>query len=373
MKILQLVTKRQYRGAEVFAATLSDELIRKGISVVFAGLYSPPDSPLTVRGAVNIDLNGPKGFLSISLLKKVIALLREHQPDVIQANGSDTLKYAVAARLFTRRVPVIYRNISVVSMWVGRNRLKKVFYQQLFSRVDFVTSVGHESLNDLINFFGYPVHKTRVIRRGIPLTVIDREVARREVRNEVKLPATTRLVVHAGNYSKEKNHEFLLTVFQAIKQHDSSIKLLLLGEGETYGHIASEITRRELGDTVFQLGFQRNIAHYLAAAELFVLCSWVEGVPGVILEAGQQGVPSVSSDVGGVREVIESDTTGVLMSEFNPLHYAEVITSLLNDKKRLMDMGENARRFVMQNFNAERNAQIFIELYSDLINGKANE
>ncbi len=368
MKILQLVTKRQYRGAEVFAATLSDGLIRKGLSIVFAGLYSPPQKALSVNGALNIDLNGSKGFLSRSLLKKVIACIQEHQPDIIQANGSDTLKYAVIARMFCRRKPpVIYRNISVVSTWVGSNPIKKFFYQQLFSRVDFVTSVGNESISDLRSFFGYPESKTRVIRRGIPLEMYNRTEARADILSKLNLQETDRIVIHAGNYSKEKNHEFLLDVFKLIKERNTDVKLLLLGDGDLYQHISNKIRDQHLGDTVIQLGFQSDVARYLAAADLFVLCSKIEGVPGVILEAGAQGVPSISSDVGGVREVIRNNETGLTIRDFDPAKYADAILSLLDDRSALVEMGKRARHFVETNFNAEKNVESFIQLYSELI------
>jgi L-malate glycosyltransferase len=368
MKILQLVTRRQYRGAEVFAATLSDELIQKGLSIVFVGLYPPPNDPLAVKGAVNIDLNGSKAFVSIALLKKVITCIHEHQPDVIQANGSDTLKYAVLGRMFSRKKPpVIYRNISVVSTWVGKSFFKKTFYQQLFARVDFVTSVGHESIKDLQNFFGYPEKRTRVIRRGIPMHKMDRSEARENLLRKLKLPSSVSIIMHAGNYSKEKNHEFLLSIFSILKQRDTDIKLVLLGDGNLYQHITRKIREKDLADTVIQVGLQPDIASYLAAADLFVLCSKVEGVPGVILEAGVQGVPSISSDVGGVREVIRDDETGVVMNDFNAMQYANTITGLLSDRQKLIAMGKLAREFVVENFNSEKNATLFIQLYSDLI------
>src|SRR5687768_16412860 len=101
MKILQIVTKRQFRGAEVFAAKLSEELLKKGIEILFVGLYSPPQKCISVPGAVNLDLNGKNQFLSISLVRNLAKLIMAEEPDIIQANGSDTLKYAVAARYFS--------------------------------------------------------------------------------------------------------------------------------------------------------------------------------------------------------------------------------------------------------------------------------
>lgn len=134
MRILQLVTKRQYRGAEVFAANLSSELLILGHEIIFAGLYKNNNEILTVDNALNIDLALKKeGFLSLKLIKNLVRLIKTTKPDVIQCNGSDTLKYMVAASYFLPEVPILYRNISMISEWVD-NTSKKVLYRNLFKK-----------------------------------------------------------------------------------------------------------------------------------------------------------------------------------------------------------------------------------------------
>jgi L-malate glycosyltransferase len=368
MKILQLVTSRQFRGAEVFAATLSKELIRQGVEICFVGIYSPPKEPLAVEGAINVDIHGKKKFLSLSLIKSLVVFLRKEKPDVIQANGSDTLKYAIFARYFAnRKTPIVYRNISVVSAWVGTSVLKKAFYKFLFSQVDFVTSVGEESIADLIHFFNYPKNQTLVVRRGIPSTFIEKNNARLEVVTMLQLKQDTKLVVHAGNFSAEKNHEFLVEVFSIVKKIDPNIKLLLIGDGVRFQFIADLLRQQSLNDTVFQLGFRKDINFFLSAADLFVLCSKIEGIPGVILEAGAQRTPSLAIEVGGVREVVQKDLTGVMQKGYDVQKFAETTVQLVNDRQKLNFFGENAYNFVKENFDPTRNALIFFKLYHDLI------
>lgn len=369
MKVLQLVTRRQYRGAEVFAANLSAELLKLQVEILFVGIYAPPDEALEVTGANNQDLYGEKKFISISLVKKLSQLLKEENPDIIQANGSDTLKYAVLSRMICgKRIPIIYRNISIVSVWVGKSFLKKKFYRFLFSKVDFVTSVGHESITDLVQFFNYPKHQTRVIRRGIPIITEDKESSRRHVLQMLKLTDPhLRLVVHAGNYSAEKNHEFLVDVFADIKKKNPFIKLLLIGSGERYELISQAIRKAELQDTIYQLGFRKDISLFLSAADLFVLCSKIEGVPGVILEAAAQKTPSLAIQVGGVDEVIRDDETGVIVKGYDPKEFAIRVLELMSDSSRLNKLGNNAFLHVVENFNPTKNALSFLDLYKTLI------
>ena len=373
--ILQLVTKRQFRGAEVFAANLSEELIRKGHQITYAGLYSaPPSSTLNVDGATNIDFNGKRSFISIGLLIRLVRFLNENTIDILQANGSDTLKYALLARLFSKRkFPIVYRNISIVSTWIGNNIVRKIFYKFLFSRVDFVTSVGQESLHDFRRSLAFPAERSMVIRRGIPITVYDRGTARRDLLQDLNLTDPVWIVAHAGNYSIEKNHEFLLDIFLLLKDRAPSVKLVLLGHGERYNFIREQIVNRALQNTVFQLGFQSEIGRYLAASDVFILCSKVEGVPGVILEAAVQHTPSISSDVGGVKEVIDNNVTGIIMKNFDAARYSSALLDLLSNRQQRLEMATRAFDFVVENFNPEKNTSLFIQLYSKLISEKQSK
>jgi glycosyltransferase involved in cell wall biosynthesis len=368
MKILQLVTRRQFRGAEVFAANLSRELIANGQKIIFAGLYAPPEKALKVDNAINEDISAvSSSFISLAGVRTLAALIRREQPDVIQANGSDTLKYALAARMISGYRPVIYRNISIISTWVGSAFVKKAFYTWLFKKVDHVSSVGNESRNDFIRFFNYPENKISVIRRGIAAQPADRGEVRKKLESEFGLEPKNKIVTHVGNFSKEKNHKFLLDVFSKIKMTDPDIKLVFVGEGELFENIRQEISRRSLERTIFLAGFRQDVENVLAGADLFVLCSFVEGVPGVVLEAASYKIPSLSVNVGGIGEVVKDNETGVLLPSHDVNTFAAKILKMLGDKESLVRMGENAYTFASDEFNPERNALKFIDLYKSLI------
>lgn len=368
MKILQLVTRRQFRGAEVFAANLSRELIASGQTIVFVGLYPPPEKVLTVEGAVNADVNTkPSPLISWAGVRSLAAIIKKENPDVIQANGSDTLKYALAARTLSGYRPVIYRNISIISTWVGNGFVKKSLYSALFKKVDHVSSVGTESMNDFINFFRYPANKISVIRRGIKARPAIREEVRKRLEREFELSASDKIVTHVGNFSPEKNHKFLLDVFAGIKNLDPEVKLILVGEGELVETIRAEIEKRGLQRTVFLAGFRADVENILAGADLFVLCSFVEGVPGVILEAASYKVPSLSVKVGGIGEVVENGKTGVLLDDHNVEIFASTLLQIVRDSTTLKRLGENAYVFAKAEFDPEQNAQRFIRLYQSLI------
>ncbi len=367
MKILQLVTKRQYRGAEVFAANLSGELIKLGHEILFVGLYKNDINILEVPGAVNIDLVKKKeGSFSLQVVQELRKTILETKPDVIQCNGSDTLKYMVAVSFLIPKVPILYRNISMISEWVSKG-VKRKLYKKVFSRISHVSSVGEEAIEDFIRTFNYPREQTSVIRRGIPLKQVDGDFHSKKLRTELGLERADKIVMHIGNFSPEKNHEFLLDIFEEIKDHRPGIKLVCVGNGILFDTIKNEINRRNLQSTIYLLGFRKDIPEVLAASDCFVLASKVEGVPGVILEAGTQKKPAIATNVGGVSEVLIDGKTGFLIEDFDKEVFKEKLLEVLLNEDLRLNLGENAYDMVLNEFNPLKNARKFEELYRKLI------
>ena len=204
MKILQLVTKRQYRGAEVFASNLSSELIMLGHEILFVGLYKNNKDILEVENATNIDLiENPKKPVDLVLIKKLADLVNKEKPDIVQCNGSDTLKYMALSSYITRNTPILYRNISIISKWITSSS-QKVLYRFLFRRIQFVTCVGEQARTNFINTINYPQEKIAVIRRGIPVKQYNSEASRKILLKRFNLDQNSKLVIHVGNFSPEK-------------------------------------------------------------------------------------------------------------------------------------------------------------------------
>lgn len=365
MKIIQLVTKRQYRGAEVFAAALSSALQERGHEVLFVGLYPPPDNVLTASNSRNIDLNGNKRAFSWSLLFQLVKLVRSEKPDIIQANGSDTLKYAVLTKLLVPGTNIIYRNISMVSAWVKKYGVKKWFNRFLFSRVNRVTSVGQQSLNDLLATYDYPQNKARLIRRGIPYLEYDPVAIRQQLATQYGFETTDPILVHVGQFSTEKNHPFLLESFKKVVAIHPNVKLLLIGEGKNMSVTRQLVADHQLENNIIFTGHKENVQEILAGCDIFILGSTVEGVPGAILEAALQGLPSVAVKVGGVGEVVINGKTGILIDKHDPSDFSIALIHLIEHSTFRKFLGQGARDFVYEQYGLQHCAEEFIQLYEE--------
>lgn len=358
MTILQIVIKRQFRGAELFAADLSAELIKLGHSVTFAGLYGNDEDVLSVGNADNRDLVSSKdGKFSLDIVKNIIRLVKEIKPDIIQCNGTDTLKYAVTASyFFGKDIPLVYRNKNIISEWISIWP-KKLIYKKMFRHISYVTSVGDEALGDFIKAYNYPNSWTEVIRRGIPIKGMDKDKLYKELRNYLGFNEKTKIALHLGNFCPEKNHRFLLEIFDELKNETSDIKLISVGNGILHEKMKQIVEEKGLSQKVFFLGFRKEISELLAASDCLVLCSKVEGVPGVILEAATQKIPSVSTNVGGVSKVLVDGQTGFLINNIDKNEFKDKLIELMTNNELRESFGLNAYKMVSKGCDSKSNAK----------------
>lgn len=118
--------------------------------------------------------------------------------------------------------------------------------------------------------------------------------------------------------------------------------------------------------SISYLGFVKEIESALAQIELFVLPSYREGVPRVVLEAAACGVPSIGADVPGTREVIDHSKTGLLVPVRDVDSLVAAIKTLLQDKGLRSTMGKNARKFVEKQFDSSVVTEKHLALYRKL-------
>jgi L-malate glycosyltransferase len=372
MRILQLVTMRQRRGAEVFATQLADALAAHGHEVVVVGLFPPPADPLSPELATAEDLLvAQDGKLSLRRVRDVEALVRRLRPEVVQANGSQTLKYSsLAKRLSAHPFPLVYRNISMASRWL-RSPAHRAWNRWLVRSFDHVTSVSDESSRDFGEVYRVPEQRRSVIRRGIRIPRrVQAEAARGRLEALAGIPPGSRVLVHTGSYSEEKNHAWLVETFQRVRVARPDAHLVLIGDGSLRPDVERQVERLGLREAVHVLGMRFDAAELVAGADLFVLPSRIEGIPGAVLEASAQAVPSVVTDVGGMREAVVDGHTGILISPGDRDGFVEGVLDLLTDEARRRAMGVAARTLVQERFSMDATAAAFEELYTRLVHEK---
>lgn len=345
----------------MFASQLSQHLNSLGHKVVLISLFAGSND-LPFKGEkVNLDRPISKRFFDVSGWKKLAQLIAIQNPDVIQCNAADTLKFAVfSKKIFRWKQPIVARNASMVSLYI-HNPITKYFNHWLYKNVEFIASVSENSKNDLVALFPNLSSKVQVI----PVGIEKQETKAVEWKDGLN---ADKHIIHVGGFSFEKNHEGLLSIFKKLLVNFPNAHLHLLGEGPKIELIKQLCSDLKLEDNVTFYGWVSNPMDYIVKADVLVLPSIIEGLPGVILESMIARVPVVAYKVGGIPEIVIDNETGYLVGLNDESTFVKSIEkALVNDNTKLI---QNAYNLVDKKYINSAIAGQFEYFYSNLAQGR---
>jgi glycosyltransferase involved in cell wall biosynthesis len=356
MRILQLIQKKQLRGAEVFACQLSNELLRKGHTVRMVSLYDG-DAQLPFPQVETLHTSFPLGS-DFMKMYKLYRIVQNWKPDVIQTNAGDTTRMAVWSKLLFRwKVPVIMRNASTISQYMGSG-FKKRIYGFLVRNVAAVASVSEVSKRDFEQLFPDAASKIHLLPIGIDPDDF----------KEVQPFLSTRpYLLHIGGFTFEKNHRGLLQLIENIRKQIPDIRLLCAGDGPLFSEIQEIIKRKQLEPNVKLLGRRTDIPSLLKGAKLLVLPSIIEGLPGVILEAMYARVPVIAYNAGGIAQIVQPETGWIIEKGDEEAFCTTIVQLWKATPQELQHKTDRAYNMVAEGYTNHQIADRFEVLYQSLI------
>ena len=299
--VLSVITSTDRRGAETFAVGLGAALEARGRSVRTVALAAG-----TSDGPLPVPTLGPS-----TLAARTLRSLRQASRDaaVVVAHGSRALP-ACALATAGRRQPLVYRNIGDPRYWAG-GPARRLRVSLFLRRAAAVVVLDAASADAIMERHGIPAARLCVIPTGVPaeqFPMVD-EQRRGAARRRLGYDDDDRVVAYIGALSGEKDVGAAVLAVAALP----GVRLAIAGDGPQRGAVVAAASGLAPGRVDF-LGPVADPALTLAAADVLVLPSRTEGIPAVLIEAGLSGLPVVATDVGGVREVVVPEETGLLVA-----------------------------------------------------------
>ena len=155
-------------------------------------------------------------------------------------------------------------------------------------------------------------------------------------------------LINVGSYQDKKNQRFLIDLATELQKQGVDFELNLLGDGEKYNTIAKLINDRNLSKNVFQLGNVDNVEEYLWKSDIYVHSAYYEPLGLVLLEAMAAGLPVVTLDGRGNRDLIVQGKNGYMVYEQDAKQFADRILEIWNDKQKYCEMSTFAQEFANQ-------------------------
>lgn len=172
-----------------------------------------------------------------------------------------------------------------------------------------------------------------------------------------------------GRLSYEKNLFTLFDAFAAAVKSNSSLKLVLVGEGPLEFELKNRAGELGINDKVIFCGFRNDIGNILSSIDIFVLPSLIEGTSNALLQAMMESRAILCSNIPGNREIVTNDYEALMINPKDRDGFTNAILQLFSDEKLKNRLGRNARNTAAQ-YEEDVIFPKFIRFYQDLRKGK---
>lgn len=383
MKVLHLITKSNWGGAQRCVFDLAQDTRAAGIDVAVAlGGDGPLASRLREAGIRVIPIPSlgrditARGDLAAA--GDIWRILGAERPDVLHLHSSKAGGIgALLGRL--RRVPAI---VFTAHGWAFNEPRPE--WQRLLIRALHVATVllAHRTIAVAaaiprqLGWGRVLGRRFTVIRNGTNFEQpLGREAARAalaESKPELAAALASRgdapAIVAVAELHRIKGLDTLIEAAADLSRRNPELdfSVSVLGEGEARAELERLIAERGQSGRVHLAGFTRDAARLLPAFDIFTMPSRSEALPLALLEAGAAGVPCVASRVGGIPEVISNQKTGFLVSPERPRELAEALRRLVEDAPLRARLGAALRERIKDEFSRERMSTETVSLYREL-------
>lgn len=194
------------------------------------------------------------------------------------------------------------------------------------------------------------------------------ESLRKKKRKELGIKDDTLVIGHIGRFVAQKNHDFLIDIFNEIHKKNNNSILLLAGQGPLMEDIKNKVKELNLDDNVKFLGQRNDVNELYQAFDVFLLPSLYEGLPVVGVEAQAAGLLCYLSD-DMTKETKVLDITKFMSLNNTPKEWADNILDDVKKYKRI----DTSKEMTAKNFNIKEEAKKLEEYYLNLYNNGGEE
>lgn len=314
-------------------------------------------------------------------LRKII---RKHKPDIVHTHTS---KPGTLGRLaaFHENVPVILHTFHGHAFHSYFGKLKTNFFIQverylakISTKIIAISKTQKEELSDTYKICDSS--KIEIVPLGLDLNkFIDDSGSRRiEFRDKYGIETEEVAIGIIGRLVPIKNHEFLIEVIKLIQPKlNKKIRVIVVGDGHTKEALFSKLK---------QLNISYNYYPDSIKPELFTFTSWIdnmesvypgldivcltsinEGTPVSLIEAQASSKAIVTTNVGGVKDILLENISGFITEVGDSSTFSESLLKLIENEELRKQMGEKGREFVIDQFDKQRMAMSMTNLYTQLL------
>jgi len=360
LKILHCIPSMHNGGAERQLSYLCHGLTRLNISVTVALLEGGANMSRLLQSGAQIHMLDRRSIYDPLIVDRLVRLIQQWKPDIIQTWLPTMDIYSGLARAFTRPPMILSERNSALAYHPNwRSRLRVILHTRLSCAIIANSQEGLAYWKPKLR------RDTRLycVRNAIPTQEIDaiapasRRALGFEDRHEI--------ILFAGSFTAKKNLETLFEALARVFAQRPRAVALICGDGSSREQWEQWTAERNLSQRVHFFGYVDNLWALMKMADVVVSTSIHEGQPNVVLEAMGAQCPLVVSDIPEHREFL-SEENAILAPPHDPERFAQAIDHALSRPDVAQAMVARARRWT-EDHDIERMADQYVQIYEDIL------
>ncbi len=296
---------------------------------------------------------------------KLYKILKKIKPDVLHSYNLSTIEYQWVA-FFTRiklRVHAEHGRDSYDML--GDVKKYQMLRRVMSPFIDYFVSVSEDLHGWLKNEVNISEKKLSLITNGIDT---DYYQPFDQNNNEFNAFENKFIFGHVSRLHPIKNQEFILASFELACNNSPCFRenciLMIVGDGPDRDKLNEKVAESiTLKNRVFFTGSKKNVKDYYNLFDVFVMSSLAEGIPLTLLESMSMATPHLVTSVGGIKEVVKPNITGISLNDDEKQYLSQKMIILFESKDELKNMAYNARQRIVEQYSLHKMIDSYDKIY----------
>ncbi len=372
MRVLHLIGGGDVGGAKIHVLSLVRELGKK-INVKLISFR--PGAFADDARSMGIDVEVVRSGNIFSDIKRVLQIIREGKYEILHSHGAKANVIALIAKNITG-LPVVTTVHSDYRLDYLHSLPKMVSFGLLntvaLRFLDYYIGVS-ESTSDMLIRRKFNPNRVFTVRNGIDFENTMPEYSRENfsAKYNIDLGKDDIVVGILCRLDPVKGLNVFLQAAKEVLKQVPSVKFIIGGEGQERKSLERKAASLGISDKVHFIGWVNDMYEFMSCIDINVLTSLSEGFPYVILEGARMKKATVSSDVGGISDLIVNGENGFLFAPGDYNKLAEHIITLVKDNRLRQEMGEKIYGKAREYFSLNNMFQSQISIYNTVLKEKA--
>jgi glycosyltransferase involved in cell wall biosynthesis len=254
---------------------------------------------------------------------------------------------------------------------VSFNWFLRFFEEQMLERSDRLIAVSDFTRRELKQYYRVNQVKIRVIHNGVDVDRFKPANVKRKIKEELGFNPDDIAILSVGRLYARKGLFTLIESMPAVIRRFPRAKFIISGKGQSneMKKLVDHATRLGVTDNIIFTGYfpDSKLPKLYQAADVFAFSTFYENLPFAVLEALSSGLPVVTTNVGGIPEMIDSGKNGFLVQPFNARELSDKILYLLEHPDAASEMAFQARKTILERFDWRLIVQKVLKVYDEAL------